>query len=112
RVGDGVGAVEHVGAAPRGTGVLVAADAPGIRAKALTHATAKWPWLKEQAGDRHVLRLSYGRAGGDDDTAAVPDDELTAVAVHDASALLGVDLAGRVTGSARVRWTNALPFAA
>jgi len=34
------------------------------------------------------------------------------VAVHDASALLGVDLAGRVTGSARVRWTNALPFAA
>ena len=99
-------------AAPRGTGVLVAADAPGIRAKALTHATAKWPWLKELAGDRHVLRLSYGRAGGDDDTRGVPDDELMGVAVHDASALLGVDLAGRVTGSARVRWTNALPFAA
>jgi oxygen-dependent protoporphyrinogen oxidase len=99
-------------AAPRGTGVLVSADAPGIRAKALTHATAKWPWLKELAGDRHVLRLSSGRAGGDDDTAAVPDDELTAIAVRDASALLGVDLAGRVTGSARVRWTNALPFAA
>jgi oxygen-dependent protoporphyrinogen oxidase len=99
-------------AAPRGTGVLVAADAPGIRAKALTHATAKWPWLRELAGDRHVLRLSYGRAGGDDDTAGLPDDELTAIAVRDASALLGVDLAGRVTGSARVRWTNALPFAA
>jgi oxygen-dependent protoporphyrinogen oxidase len=98
--------------APRGTGVLVAADAPGIRAKALTHATAKWPWLRELAGDRHVLRLSYGRAGGGDDTAALPDDELAALAVRDASALLGVDLAGRVTGSARVRWTNALPFAA
>ncbi|WP_414171400.1 protoporphyrinogen/coproporphyrinogen oxidase [Clavibacter tessellarius] len=99
-------------AAPRGTGVLVSADVPDVRAKALTHATAKWPWLKELAGDRHVLRLSYGRAGGHDDTAAVPDDELTAIAVRDASALLGTDLAGRVTGSARVRWTNALPFAA
>ncbi len=55
--------------APRGTGVLVApgaqGDGPGrVRAKALTHATAKWPWLAERAGPgRHVLRLSYGRAG-------------------------------------------------
>ncbi len=48
--------------APRGTGVLVSAHAAGVRAKALTHATAKWPWLAETAGPgRHVLRLSYGR---------------------------------------------------
>ena len=48
--------------APRGTGVLVSAHATGVRAKALTHATAKWPWLAQLAGPgRHVLRLSYGR---------------------------------------------------
>ena len=50
-------------AAPRGTGVLVAAGTPGVTAKALTHSTAKWPWLAELAGGRHVVRLSYGRAG-------------------------------------------------
>ena len=32
--------------APRGTGVLVSAHATGVRAKALTHATAKWRWLR------------------------------------------------------------------
>ena len=38
-------------AAPRGTGVLVAprGDATS-RAKALTHATAKWPWLARPPG--------------------------------------------------------------
>ena len=42
-------------AAPRGTGVLVAPQSPGIRAKALTHATAKWAWLAERtAPGRHV----------------------------------------------------------
>ena len=49
--------------APRGTGVLVAPQSPGISAKALTHATAKWAWLAERtAPGTHVLRLSYGRA--------------------------------------------------
>ena len=50
--------------APRGTGVLVAPGTPGITAKAVTHATAKWAWLAGNAGPgRHVLRLSYGRRG-------------------------------------------------
>ena len=50
---------------PRGTGVLVSASAPGVRAKALTHATAKWAWLARRAGaGHHVLRLSYGRSDG------------------------------------------------
>ncbi|MCZ2403216.1 FAD-dependent oxidoreductase [Paenarthrobacter sp. Z7-10] len=49
---------------PRGTGILVAPQTAGIGAKALTHATAKWPWLAAEAGPgTHVLRLSYGRAG-------------------------------------------------
>ena len=77
-------------AAPRGTGVLVSAHATGVRAKALTHATAKWPWLAELAGPgRHVLRLSYGRGDGTDLPA---ESELAAVALADAAELLGVAL--------------------
>ncbi|MFP5312449.1 MAG: protoporphyrinogen/coproporphyrinogen oxidase, partial [Actinomycetes bacterium] len=49
-------------ARPRGTGILVAPQTPGIQAKALTHATGKWDWLAAAAGPgRHVVRLSYGR---------------------------------------------------
>lgn len=82
-------------AAPRGTGVLVSTGATGIRAKALTHSTAKWPWLAERAEGRHVLRLSY-----DDDASA-----LEALAVKDAAALLGVRLRpGAVVGFARTQW--------
>jgi oxygen-dependent protoporphyrinogen oxidase len=114
-------------AAPRGTGVLVAPQSPGVQAKALTHATAKWAWLAEQAGPgRHVLRLSYGRSpapgavtprampesrGG---LAAVPrsDDELFRAALADASALLAVPVgAGDVADWDVVRWAGALPFA-
>lgn len=80
--------------APRGTGVLVAQGAPGIRARALTHATAKWAWLAERAEGRHVLRLSY-----DTD---LPD--LESIALADARALLGVDL--QPIDFARVTWTR------
>lgn len=107
-------------AAPRGTGVLVAPQSPGVRAKALTHATAKWAWLAERtAPGRHVLRLSYGRgehlpAHG---AAAAPelrsDEELFDAALEDASALLGVPLSRTdVAGWDVVRWSGALPFAA
>lgn len=103
-------------AAPRGTGVLVAPQSPGVLAKALTHATAKWAWLAERtAPGRHVLRLSYGR-GGDEPAAGSPasrsDGELFDAALRDASALLGVRLsAGDVVGWDVVRWSGALPFA-
>ncbi len=92
--------------APRGTGVLISAHARGVQAKALTHATAKWPWLADSAGPgRHVLRLSYGRGG------ALPDeDALPAIALADAAELLGVPLtASALVDSAVVRWTSALP---
>lgn len=82
-------------AAPRGTGLLVADGAPGIRARALTHATAKWEWLAERAGGKHVLRLSYDAAG----------DDLAEVARRDASLLLGVDIAAaKVVDFARAEW--------
>ncbi len=93
--------------APRGTGVLVSAHAAGVRAKALTHATAKWRWLAEAAGPgRHVLRLSYGRGTGD-----LPDPaDLPAMAVRDATELLGVGLSpATVVDSAVISWPSALP---
>jgi oxygen-dependent protoporphyrinogen oxidase len=94
-------------AAPRGTGLLVADGATGIRARALTHATAKWAWLAERAEGKHVLRLSYD---GDDveDTnadATAAGDEFEEVARADAAALLGVPIpASSVLGFARVEW--------
>ena len=44
---------------PRGTGLLVSEEATAVRAKALTHATAKWQWVADAAEPgRHVVRLS------------------------------------------------------
>lgn len=97
-------------AAPRGTGMLVHPDAEGVAAKAVTHATVKWPWLAEAAAGRHVLRLSYTTAGsgGADVATSLPVDPTDATgtrATRDASALLGVAIApSAVVGAASVRW--------
>ncbi|GAB3158671.1 protoporphyrinogen oxidase [Myceligenerans halotolerans] len=109
-------AAPELDSAPRGTGILVAPGAarPGdrrrtsVRAKALTHATAKWPWLAARVRDAagpgaHVVRLSYGRIG--EPTAAPTPEE----AARDASALLGVDLTGRVRDFMTQHWDGALP---
>jgi len=96
--------------APRGTGMLVSSHAAGVTAKALTHATAKWPWLAAQAGPgRHVLRLSYGRG-------VRSEQELPAVktlidlAVADAAELLGTPLTRRhLVDSAVVTWSDVQP---
>ncbi|ASN20993.1 protoporphyrinogen oxidase [Arthrobacter sp. YN] len=101
---------------PRGTGILVAPQTPGIKAKALTHATAKWDWLAGEAGPgTHVLRLSYGRreeaAGGAD--IVLDDDSLLSAALADASALLTVPVSrADIVDWDVVRWAGALPFAA
>jgi oxygen-dependent protoporphyrinogen oxidase len=111
---------------PRGTGILVAPQTPGIQAKALTHATAKWDWLAAAAGPgTHVLRLSYGRLEGSNISGPATDGsapgrsdpagdtELLAAALQDASALLDVPVQGTdVVGWDVVRWQGALPFAA
>ena len=68
--------------APRGTGVLVSADAPGVTARALTHLSAKWQWIADALPGRHALRLSYD---GD------PADAIS-TARHDAEVLLGVGI--------------------
>lgn len=101
---------------PRGTGILVAPQTPGIEAKALTHATGKWDWLAAAAGPgTHVLRLSYGRVDGSSSPTGGPstDNELLAASLRDASALLDVPVeAEDVIGWDVVRWQGALPFAA
>jgi oxygen-dependent protoporphyrinogen oxidase len=103
-------------ARPRGTGILVAPQAPGVRAKALTHATAKWAWLADEAGPgTHVVRLSYGRADDSETPRGIEpetDDELFRAALADASTLLTVPILPEdVLGWDVVRWEGALPFA-
>jgi oxygen-dependent protoporphyrinogen oxidase len=91
--------------APRGTGVLAAPSAD-VRAKGLTHSSAKWPWLRALLpGGVHVVRLSYGRAGASEPTAAPTVDE----AVDDASRLLGVTLSPeQVIDHVDTHWPDAL----
>lgn len=95
---------------PRGTGVLVAAGTPGVSAKALTHVSAKWEWVAQAAGaGRHVLRLSYGRFNETNPAEGLSDAEFSALALRDASIILGVDLdPAAVQGFARTPWHNAL----
>ncbi|GAA5031873.1 protoporphyrinogen oxidase [Microbacterium fluvii] len=80
--------------APRGTGVLAV---PGTtQAKALTHSTAKWQWLAAQARSqhphRHVVRVSFGAQGEAPATDGLSDDDVAALALAEASVLLGVAL--------------------
>ncbi|QHC72118.1 NAD(P)-binding protein [Rathayibacter sp. VKM Ac-2801] len=101
-------------AAPRGSGVLVAPTATDVTAKAITHATAKWDWLAASLPPgRHVLRLSYGRPGERPPLEGRTDAEAAAIALLDASTLLGLDLdPASLVDSARVRWANVRPAAA
>lgn len=95
-------------AAPRGTGVLTV---PGSHtAKALTHSTAKWGWVRDAAGDRQVVRVSFGAQGEPAATAGMTDDEAADLARREAAALLGVALAPEsVIASHRGRFVQSQP---
>ncbi|REJ03872.1 FAD-binding protein [Microbacterium bovistercoris] len=95
-------------AAPRGTGVLTV---PGSRiAKALTHSTVKWGWLRETAGGRHVVRVSFGTQGELPATAALDDADAAQLALAQASAMLGVTLRPeQLVGAHRARHVQAQP---
>ena len=55
---------QELNSQPLGSGVLVVENLGDIKAKASTHATAKWGWLKELYGnDVEIIRFSYGRDG-------------------------------------------------
>jgi len=102
-------------AAPRGSGVLTV---PGSHtAKALTHATAKWAWLREAATGnhphRHVVRVSFGTQSEPPATDGLDLADATALAVAEASALLGVHIdPAQVVGSDVARYEQTLPGAA
>jgi protoporphyrinogen/coproporphyrinogen III oxidase len=91
----------ELAAAPRGTGVLVELGAPGVAARALTHLTAKWPWLAERAAGLQAVRLSYDGSTGD-------DRAHISRAVADAGSLLGIPLAKTVDADV-VTWERAVP---
>lgn len=99
---------DRLDAAPRGTGVLVAAGAQ-VSAKALTHTSAKWPGRAFPAGT-HVLRLSYGRANRTPETVGLSDAAVAELALADASRLLGLTLQPTALRAlARQTWANGLP---
>lgn len=92
--------------APRGTGALIRAGHPRIRAKALTHMNAKWAWLDQAVEPgTHVLRLSYGSRGGTPATEALSGAEAAELALSDASEVFGIRLdPDNVQAHARARW--------
>ena len=87
-----------------GSGVLVAPGNGRVRAKAMTHGSAKWAWVREALGPgRHVVRLSYGRDG----QITEPIDALPDIAAADLAAIL--DLTSVPVAQAEVtRWSRTL----
>ena len=83
-------------------------DCP-VRAKALSHLSAKWPWVGAElralhGPDVHALRLSYGRPGQ-----PRPQVDLQ-VALDDVTALTGVRIEPEaVIDHMLVRWDGTLP---
>ncbi|MFL0456093.1 protoporphyrinogen oxidase [Brachybacterium paraconglomeratum] len=97
---------------PSGTGALVAPGTPGIRAKALTHASAKWEHVERalrealpSAASPHLVRLSYGRPGEQ-----LPGrEEIVDLALADASAILRTPLTrSRLADWAVIDWDRAM----
>ena len=89
---------------PLGSGALIAPSTPDIHAKAITHASAKWEWIRQAYGPgRHVVRLSYGRDG----VIHEKFEDLAEIAHADLELLLDASLpAFEATHAAR--WTGSL----
>ena len=89
-------------------GPVSLADCP-VRAKALSHLSAKWPWVGAElralhGPDVHALRLSYGRPGQ-----PRPQVDLQ-VALDDVAALTGLRIKPEaVIDHMLVRWDGTLP---
>ena len=95
------------GMVPSG-GSMGPVDCP-VRAKALSHLSAKWPWVGAElralhGPDVHALRLSYGRPGQ-----PRPQVDLQ-VALDDVATLTGVRIEPEaVIDHMLVRWDGTLP---
>jgi len=91
---------------PVGSGLLVAPGHPSVVAKALTHASAKWAWIREAYGPgRHLVRLSYGRDGRVQESI----DDLPAIARADVSTIFALDEPD-VIDLRIARWDRSLVF--
>ncbi len=97
---------------PSGTGALVGPGTAGLRAKALTHASAKWEHIQQglrealpSAASPHLLRLSYGRPGEE-----LPEREtIVDLALTDASRILRVPLRReQLLDAAVIDWDRAM----
>lgn len=92
---------------PQNSGILIAADEPGMRAKAFTLSSRKWPHLAERGGA--VVRASFGRYG-DDALVRAEEDDLVDYALDDLQAITGFD--GRAAGLSEIyvqRWFGGIP---
>jgi oxygen-dependent protoporphyrinogen oxidase len=94
---------------PRGNGVLTVPHSS--RAKALTHASAKWEWVARAAGAGvHVVRVSFGAQGEPPATDGMDDTDAAELALSEASALLGVPLGrDQLRGAHRERYVQSQP---
>lgn len=91
---------------PVGSGLLVAPGHPRVRAKALTHATAKWEWIRRAYGPgRHLVRLSYGRDGRIHESLA----DLAGIVRSDLAAIFGIAPPDLIDARV-VRWDRSLVF--
>lgn len=91
---------------PRGSGLLVTVPEgePKVKAKALSHLSYKWGWMREVLPPgRHILRVSYGRPGE-----PYPEPTVSG-ALEDANKMLGTSMTEEdVVGSMLVRWDGQL----
>ena len=94
---------------PDASGVLVAADQPGVCAKAFTFSSQKWPHLADRLSGGALVRASFGRFGADAIVRA-DEDELVDQALDDLREITGFD--GRAAGVGEIytqRWFGGLP---
>lgn len=92
---------------PVGSGVLVAPKQPDVRAKALTHVSAKWADVRQNLPQHtHLFRLSYG---GTEPAPDLDEHQLVALARNDLAALLHTQTQAVSVDAARVvQWKAAL----
>ena len=93
----------ELAAAPLGSGVLIAEEGSEVSAKASTHITAKWKWVKDLAEGIDLIRLSYGRNG----TVDPSDAHLLAAARRDVAILYGLDHP-EILEAKVIRWPGSL----
>lgn len=102
-------AAPELDAHPRGNGVLTVPYTSA--AKALTHASAKWDWVADAAGPGvHVVRVSFGAQGEAPASEDLDDADVAALALREASGLLGVPLEmSQLRGAHRERYVQSQP---